>query len=209
MEFDYPEIPQEEKKPIKITGKKRKIDDPDKDDIKEKAKSLCRDAEEWSSVCKMSTKQLQSYIDKKEFENNANLRSSVFDGVHRFYAFLADKLSAGDGYVSEKMLQDMSLRESIENEAIPFFKYLNNKAKIAFLSANNVVQGKIKQKAEAPVIEEIFSTSINGEEQAQNCEGAVGMGPDEDCFMGEGEAGFEESGEIEGEDRGEILGVSE
>jgi hypothetical protein len=156
----------------------------------------------------MSTKQLRSYIDKKEFENNANLRSSVFDGVHRFYAFLADKLSAG-GYVQEKMLQDMSLRESIENEAIPLFKYLNNKAKIAFLSANNVVQGKIKQKAEAPVIEEIFSTSINGEEQAQNCEGAVGMGPDEDCFMGEGEAGFEESGEIEGEDRGEILGLGE
>ena len=174
MDFEYPEIV-EEKKPKKVTGKKRKIEE-DKDGIKEKAKSLCRDVEEWSSVCKMSTKQLQSYIDKKEFENNANLRSSVFDGVHRVYAFLADKLSAGDGYVQQKMLQDMSLRESIEDEALPLFKYLNNKAKIAFLSANNVVQGKIKQKAEAPVIEEIFSTSINGEEQNESGEIEVGEG---------------------------------
>ena len=208
MEFDYPEVTEvQEKKPVKVTGKKRKIEE-DKDDIKAKAKILCRDAEEWSSVCKMSTKQLQSYIDKKEFENNANLRSSVFDGVHRAYAFLADKLSSGNGYVQETMLQDMSLRESIENEAIPLFKYLNNKAKIAFLSANNVVQGKIKQKAEAPVIEEIFSTSINGEEQNESCEGAVGMGSNEDSVMGEGETG-EESGEIEGGEGSEISGVGE
>jgi len=204
MDFEYPEIV-EEKKPMKVTGKKRKIEE-DKDDVKEKAKSLCRDAEEWSSVCKMSTKQLQSYIDKREFENNANLRSSVFDGVHRAYAFIADKLSAGDGYVQEKMLQDMSLRDSIENETLPLFKYLNNRIKIAVLSANNVVQGKIKQKAETPVIEEIFSTSIN--EQNEGCEGAISMGSNEDSVMGEGEAGFEESAEIEGEG-GEILGVGE
>ena len=80
----------------------------------------------------------------------------------------------------------MSLRESIENEAIPLFKYLNNKAKIAFLSANNVVQGKIKQKAEAPVIEEIFSDPIiNGE--TQNSQANFGMGPDDNSVMGEGE----------------------
>jgi hypothetical protein len=207
MEFDYPEVTEvQEKKPVKVTGKKRKIEE-DKDDIKAKAKSLCRDAEEWSSVCKMSTKQLQNYIDKREFENNANLRSSVFDGVHRAYAFIADKLSAGGGYVYQQMLFDMPLRESIENEALPLFKYLNNRIKIAVLSANNVVQGKIKQKAETPVIEEIFSTSIN--EQNEGCEGAISMGSNEDSVMGEGEAGFEESGEIEGGEGGEISGVGE
>ena len=208
MDFDYPEIPQEEKKPLKVTGKKRKIDDPD---IKERAKSLCRDAEEWSSVCKMSTKQLQGYVDRKEFENNANLRNSVFDGLHRAYAFIADKLSAGDGYVQEQMLSDVSLRESIENEAIPLFKYLNNKAKIAFLTGNNVVQGKIKQRIEAPVIEEIFSDSIiNGEEQNESCEGAISMGSNEISVMGEGEAGFEEGETVlSEEDRGEILGAGE
>jgi hypothetical protein len=68
-----------------------------------------------------------------------------------------------------------------------------------------VVQGKIKQKAETPVIEEIFSTSIN--EQNEGCEGAISMGSNEDSVMGEGEAG-EESGEIEGEG-GEISGVGE
>ena len=207
MEFDYPEVTEvQEKKPVKVTGKKRKIEE-DKDGIKEKAKSLCRDVEEWSSVCKMSTKQLQSYIDKREFENNANLRSSVFDGVHRAYAFIADKLSAGDGFVQEKMLQDMSLRESIENEALPLFKYINNRIKIAVLSTNNVIQGKIKQKAETPVIEEIFSTSIN--EQNEGCEGAISMRSNEDSAMGKGEAGFEESGEIEGGEGGEISGVGE
>ena len=208
MEFDYPEVTEvQEKKPVKVTGKKRKIEE-DKDDIKAKAKILCRDAEEWSSVCKMSTKQLQNYIDKREFENNANLRSSVFDGVHRAYAFIADKLSAGGGYVHQQMILDMSLRESIENEALPLFKYLNNRIKIAVLSANNVVQGKIKQKAETPVIEEIFSTSIN--EQNEGCEGAISMGSNEDSVMGEGETGFEEeSGEIEGGEGGEISGVGE
>ena len=206
MEFDYPEVTEvQEKKPVKVTGKKRKIEE-DKDDIKAKAKILCRDAEEWSSVCKMSTKQLQSYIDKREFENNANLRSSVFDGVHRAYAFIADKLSAGGGYVEQQMLFDMPLRESIENEALPLFKYLNNRIKIAVLSTNNVIQGKIKQKAETPVIEEIFSTSIN--EQNEGCEGAISMGSNEDSVMGEGETG-EESGEIEGGEGSEISGVGE
>ena len=190
MDFDYPEIPQEEKKPVKVTGKKRKMEDPD---VKERAKSLCRDAEEWSSVCKMSTKQLQSYVDRKEFEQSAALRNSVFDGVHRAYAFLADKISGGEGFVQEQMLSDMSLRESIEDEALPLFKFLTNKAKIAFLTGNNVVQGKIKQRAEAPVIEEIFSDPIiNGEEQNESCEGVISMGSNEDSLMGEGEAGFEE-----------------
>ena len=211
MEFDYPEVTEvQEKKPVKVTGKKRKIEE-DKDGIKEKAKSLCRDVEEWSSVCKMSTKQLQSYVDRKEFEQSAALRNSVFDGLHRAFAFIADKLSAGDGYVQEQMLSDVSLRESIENEAIPLFKYLNNKAKIAFLTGNNVVQGKIKQRIEAPVIEEIFSDPIiNGEEQNESCEGVISMGSNEDSLMGEGEAGFEEGETVlSEEDRGEILGAGE
>jgi hypothetical protein len=208
MDFQYPEIPQDEKKPVKITGKKRKPEE-DKDDIKEKARSLCRDAEEWSSVCLMSIKQLKAFVDQKEFQQSAALRSSVFDGLHKAYAFVADKLSAGDGYVQEQMLSDMSLRESIQNEAIPLFRYLNNKAKIAFLSANNVVQGKIKQRIEAPVIEEIFSDPIiNGE--AQNSEGDVSLGQDEKCFMGEREARFEEGETVlSGEDGGEIFGLGE
>ena len=152
MDFDYPEIPQEEKKPVKVTGKKRKIEEDSKDDIKEQAKSICRNAEEWSSTSKMTTKQLKSFIDQKEFEQSAALRSSVFDGVQRAFAFIADKLSAGGGYVEEQMLSYVSLRESIEHEAIPLFKYLNNKAKIAFLTGNNVVQGKIKQKIESPLL---------------------------------------------------------
>ena len=202
MDFEFPEV-HEEKKPVKITGKKRKCED-DKDELREKAKILCRDPNEFSEVNKMSAKQLKNFCDQKEFKQSAALRSCVFDGIHKMYAFVADFLTKGEGYVQQEMLADQSLRESIEQEAIPLFKFLNNKVKIALLTGNNVVQGKIKQKAEAPVIEEIFEDKQN-EQAAASSETYDVLGENTVSDLGgtedTDEAGYESgAGEIQGFD---------
>jgi hypothetical protein len=198
MDFTYIEEPEGKKPPIKITGKKRKMED-DKDELRQKAKILCRDSNEFSEVNKMSAKQLRSFVDQKEFDQSAALRGSVFDGIHRMYAFVADKLSGGEGFVQEQVLSDQSLRESIEQEALPLFQYLNNKVRIALLTGNNVVQGKIKQKAESPVVQEIFEVKEN-EESAGSSETPNFLGENPVSDLG----GTEEGGEEGEEDFGEI-----
>ena len=202
MDFTYVEEPEEKKAPVKVTGKKRKVED-DKDELRQKAKILCRDSNEFSEVNKMSAKQLRSFVDQKEFDQSAALRGSVFDGIHQMYAFVADKLSRGEGYVQEQMLSDQSLRESIEQEALPLFQYLNNKVRIALLTGNNVVQGKIKQKAESPAVQEIFEVKEN-EESAGSSETPDFLGENPVSDLGGTEERGEEGEESGVEDFGEI-----
>ena len=197
MDFTY----HEPEKPLKITGKKRKCED-DRDELREKAKILCRDSEEYSSVNKMSAKQLKSFVDQKEFDQCAALRGSVFDGIHKMYAYVADVLTRGEGYVQEQMLSDQSLRESIEQEALPLFKYLNNKVRIALLTGNNVVQGKMKQKAESPVIQEILDVEENG----TSCETTDVLGEGTVSDLGRAED-TEETGYDSGAEDGEVQGL--
>jgi hypothetical protein len=198
MDFTYHEEPE---KPVKITGKKRKCEN-DRDELREKAKIMCRDSEEYSSVNKMSAKQLKSFVDQKEFDQCAALRGSVFDGIHKMYAFVADTITGGEGYVQAQMLSDQSLRESIEQEALPLFKYLNNKVRIALLTGNNVVQGKMKQKAESPVIQEIFDV----EENDNSCETTDVLGENPVSDLG-GEEDTKEAGYESGTEDGEVQGL--
>ena len=189
MDFEYPDTPQEQpKKKVKVTGKKRKIEDGEdnKDDLRSKARAYCKTPHEWQDVSKMNNKALKNFVDTKEFENDSALRSSVFDGLHQFYAFVVDKLTMSNGYVKDQIIRDLSLRTAIENEAVPLFQYLNNKVKIGVLTGNNVVQGKLKQKLQEPVIEEIFPLEETNEQGNDSSETDFNMGEATISDMGAG-----------------------
>ena len=121
----------------------------------------------------MNTKKLQKFIEQKIFECDTNLSDSIMDGIHKAYAFLVDKATKSNGYVQTQILADDSLKESLKNEAIPLLQFLNNKLKIALLTGNNVIQGKMEQRESDPNIEilenENFDTIIN-EETNNDCE---------------------------------------
>jgi hypothetical protein len=136
-----------------VTGKKRKNNEEDDEELRELAKTYCVDGEEWAAVSKYNSSKLKSFVENRSFERSILLRKSLFDGVHKIYAMFLDKVSRGDGYVAERISSDQTLRDSIEAECAPLVKFLNNKAKIAFLSINNVVHGKMQQKAEQPTVE--------------------------------------------------------
>ena len=152
----------EPSKKVKITGKRKAPETEDKETLKSKCRCYCKTPEEWSNVCRMTEKQLVRYIEQKSFECDTNLSSSVMDGLHKFYAIALDTITGSNGHVQTQILADESLKESLRNEAIPLLSYLNNKLKIALLTSNNVVQGKMIQKASEPQIEEIKQDQLNG-----------------------------------------------
>ena len=142
--------------PVKVTGKKRKNEETS-EDVRELAKSYCTTPDEWATASKLPPSKLAKWVEEKEFERTVSLRKSVFDGLHTAYGFVLDKLTRGDGYVQEQIQADVTLRDSIEQEMTPLFKFLNNRAKILFLSGTNIVQAKLTQRRENPQIEEILS----------------------------------------------------
>jgi hypothetical protein len=155
-DFKFVESSETEKKPVKITGVKRKsVETENKAELLNEAKSYCKTSQEFSSLSKMTPKALRVFIDQKSFEKTANLRNSVVEGIHSAYAFLIDKLSKGDGYISDRILQDDNLKDSIQDEIIPIFSYINNKLKIGILSGTHIYNGKMEQRKHQPMIEEI------------------------------------------------------
>ena len=76
------------------------------------------------------------------------MRETVFSSLHKLYAFGLDLVSRGDGHVREQIENDLSLKDSLEQECSSLLKYLTNKSKIAFLTTTDVVKGKsFKNKA--------------------------------------------------------------
>ena len=143
--------------------KKSKLNEDDKEDLTKQAQALCTDGEEYGLVSRMNYKNLKVFVNQKTFERDQNLRATVFEGIHRLYAFFLDKVSHANGFVQQQIMEDLNLRKSIEDECIPLVAFLNNKAKIAFLTCNGAIQGKMTQRQMDPqiVVEETNDDTIN------------------------------------------------
>jgi|GWRWMinimDraft_5_1066013.scaffolds.fasta_scaffold00096_6 hypothetical protein len=159
------------------TPKKSKNNEEDKDDLTKQAQALCTDGEEYGLVSKMNYKNLKVFVNQKTFERDQNLRATVFEGIHRLYAFFLDKIAHANGFVQQQIMEDQNLRKSIEDECIPLVAFLNNKAKIAFLTCNGVIQGKMTQRQMEPQIAETNDDTINEHYD----ESAHVVGAAEDC----------------------------
>ena len=129
-----------------VVTKKRKLDESVNQDSLKLAQSFCETPQEWSDVQKMNNRKLDAFINDKKFQSNLNLRQTFVDGLHKLYSIIFDKLTRGDNHVAEQLMQDISLKKSIESEVIPFIGMLDNKLKLAMLTATGVVAGKMKQR---------------------------------------------------------------
>ena len=151
-------------KPTKVTGKKRKHEkEEDLTELRAIAKSFCSCPEQWKSVSRYKKERLQEFVDSKNFEKDQAMRQTVFSSLHKLYAFGLDFLTRGGGHVREQVENDLSLRDSLEQECGSLLQYLNNKAKIAFLSSTNIIQGKVVQKQSEPVIQHVDEDNEAGE----------------------------------------------
>ena len=128
----------------KIT-KKRKLDF-DKDQLKSEAQSLCDCPEQWTLISKYNLNKMKDWVQEKRFAQDRKFQNTVFEGVHKLYALAIDFIAKGNGFVERQLLEDESLKESLEVELTSVLKYLNNKSRILFLTANDSVQGKMIQK---------------------------------------------------------------
>jgi hypothetical protein len=117
------------------------------EDLRLEAKAFCCTPGDWQDVATMKKTQLKSYIAQKEFEKVQNLRSSVFSGFHKLIGFACDTVVRGNGFVSDKIANDLPLQAAIEAEAMPLMMYLNNRMKIVFLAFNDIIQGKVLQRS--------------------------------------------------------------
>ena len=141
--------------------KKRKKNDTF-EDIKEKAKAWCKTPEEWLAVQQLSRKKLEEFVQRKEFESSKEFSNQVFSFMHGMLALVLDTVSRGDGYVKEEIMNDLSLRESIELECKDIVHYLHNKTKLILLSSIDVYNGKCKEIANRPDIEEVVEEEEKG-----------------------------------------------
>ena len=153
MATEQPQSLTETANPEKKNRKKRKKpynrdDDHDMVELRKKAKSLCSCYEQYKSISKYKKDRLKDWIEQKSFDKDAALRNNIFDFVHRTYAAVMDIVSKGEGYVKERLENDISLRTAIEDEGRDLVKYLSNKTKILVLSTTGVCEGKIQQKLE-------------------------------------------------------------
>ena len=129
-----------------VVTKKRKLDELVNQESLKLAQSFCETPREWGEVQKMNNRKLEAFINDKKFQSNLNLRQTFVDGLHKLYSIICDKLTRGDNHVAEQLMQDISLKKSIESEVIPFIGMLDNKLKLGMLTASCVVAGKMKQR---------------------------------------------------------------
>jgi len=176
MATEQPQSLTETANPEKKNRKKRKKpynrnDDHDMVELRKKAKSLCSCYEQYKSISKYKKDRLKDWIEQKSFDKDAMLRNNVFDFVHRTYSAVMDIVSKGDGYVKERLENDMSLRTAIEDEGRDLVKYLSNKTKILLLTGTDVCEGKIQQSSENKEkkthVEEIIQQDGNEEEEEE------------------------------------------
>ena len=149
-------ISKPENNPVQVTKvtKKRKTPydrpakkDTELSDLRKRAESMCKSWEQAKIVRRYKKQRIEDWIEQHEFDRDAMLRDTVFDFIHKGYAFGVDFLTKGDGFVRERLENDASLRTSIEDEGRGFVKFLSNKARILMLSAGDVYSGKMEQQA--------------------------------------------------------------
>lgn len=122
------------------------------EDLRLVAKNYCCTTQEWQDVCSMSKSKIKTYIAQKEFENAQNLRTSFFSGAHRAIAYAVDAITKGNGHVNNQIANDLTLQRALEEEAMPLLCYLNNRAKLAMLLINDIIQGKLLQRLDPQII---------------------------------------------------------
>jgi hypothetical protein len=168
----------EQNEPIVVTGKAQKKKktrskpydkgDPELQDMRAQAKSLCNSYEQYRSVSKYKKERLRDWLEQKKFDSDAQLHETVFSFAHTAYAFAIDFLTKGGGHVRDRLSNDLTLRTAIEDEGRDMVKYLTNKSKIAFLTVSDTWEGKLEQrvqkKNDTPAIEEIHEYGTTGTE---------------------------------------------
>jgi len=144
--------------------------DPELQDMRAEAKSLCGSYEQYRSVSKYKKERLRDWLEQKQFDSDAQLQETVFSFAHKAYSMAVDFLTKGDGHVKDRLSNDLTLRTAIEDEGRDMVKWLTNKSKIVFLTMNDTFEGKMEQKKEKQkepaTIEEIKEYGTAGTEEA-------------------------------------------
>ena len=179
----------EHQQTAQVTNKKRRAEKPPvDDDLRKRAQLYCTCPEQWRSVSRYSAERLAQFVSENQFREEQHLHNTIFSFVQRGLAFLADKFSAGGGYVQEQIENDESLRAAIAAEGGNFVGLLNNKVKLFSLMAVDTATGKMNQKLREPQIVEITEEIKNG----NNASNFFGQAP------GQEEAPMPTGGEVPG-----------
>jgi hypothetical protein len=163
---------------VHVTTKKRKrkIHDDDDDDVQElkkKAKFLCKCPEQWTTVNRMNKQRLTEWLSEQDYAKQSEIYGTVAEFAHNMFALLCDKLSRGDGYVESELKSDQSIKECIRNELGTIVSFLTNRWKLGALTMIDVTNAKRRQFIDNPtvVIEEINGGpgSASSERQWTKC----------------------------------------
>ena len=132
--------------------KKRKAEakPPIDDETRKRAQFYCTCPEQWRTVSRYNKERLEQFVQENEFRQQQQLQLQVFDFAQKSIAFLADKLSAGNGYVQREIENDASLRSAIVVEAGNFVQLLSNKVKLLVLLGTDTMTGKMNQRLHEP-----------------------------------------------------------
>jgi hypothetical protein len=155
----------EQKPPVAVLAKKRKRAEPKEkneelEQLKQEARVLATCPEQWKTLSRYNHEKLQEWVLNERFRRDQLLYDTVYSFIQKSLAFLIDKASGGDGYVSEQILADVTLGECIKNEAANFARFLTNRTKLATLLVVDTLNGKLEQRKNMPV-EEVFIEEIN------------------------------------------------
>jgi hypothetical protein len=170
------------------TKRKRHDDDgEDVQELKKKAKFLCRCPEQWTSVNRMSKQRLKEWLSEQDYVTQTELYGTVADFAHNMFALLCDKLSRGDGHVESEIKGDLSLKDCIRHELGTIVSYLTNRWKLIALSTIDISNAKRRQLLEntMPIIEETNGTAEPVMDQQNNID--TGYNATDDALANEEE----------------------
>ncbi len=163
-------------RPVKKKKRSRKTpysrsEDTELSGLRAEAKSLCSCYEQYRSVARYSKDRLRDWVESKKFDQDSAMRASLFDFVHKGYAFALDFVTKGGGHVRQQIESNTSLRTAIEQEGRDLVRFMNNKVKIATLTATGIVEGKMEQstlkKNSLPFVEEVVVNEQQYPEQPE------------------------------------------
>ena len=92
--------------------------DQDREEIRRLCEYYCSSPAEFKIISRYKIERQREYVQEKQFTEAKELHASVFNGTHRFFSVVTDFISEGGGYVEQEMMNDLSLRTSIETEFI-------------------------------------------------------------------------------------------
>ena len=149
-----------------VSGEQQESDN----SLKRKARFYCSCPEQWRAVSRYTPQKMSEFVAEKEFQQNKDLSTTVFNGIHKGMAGLLDMVSNGEGHVEEQILADVTLRQSIEEEGASLIFLIQNKVRIIVLSVLDVYHGKrIQRKLRGPgptIEEEVPSSNFEPGQQA-------------------------------------------